>query len=197
MPPVSKIAKLPPEYREWLHKAIVGRAFGDIEALTEEFNALMKEGGVAITIGKSAIGAESLKVKRAQESIRATTEATKLIAESSRDDGDSRSEATMALIQSEVFETLLQIREAEDTPEPGERLALMVSAAKHISTLSRARVNQAKWRTDVEARAKAAADKVAKIAKSGGLTPDQVQEIRRQIMGVAKRPAAEPAAEGG
>lgn len=189
MPPVSKIAQLPPDLRAWLHQAFVSRSFGSIEEITAELNQLMKEAGVAISIGKSAVGAESQKVKRAQEAIRATTEATKLIAESSRDDGDSRSEATMALIQSEVFETLLQIREAEDQADPGERLALMVSAAKHISTLSRARVNQAKWRSEVDARAKAAADKVAKIAKSGGLKPEQVDEIRRQILGVAKRPA--------
>lgn len=196
MPPVSKIAKLPEEYRLWLRQAFVARAFGDIQEITDELNAMMKEAGVAISIGKSAVGAESQKVKRAQEAIRATTEATKLIAESSRDDGDSRSEATMALIQSEVFETLLKIREADDEAEPGERLALMVSAAKHISTLSRARVNQAKWRTDVENRAKAAADKVAKIAKSGGLKPDQVEEIRRQILGVSKRTTAAESAEG-
>lgn len=191
MPPVSKIAQLPPDLRAWLHQAFVDRAFGGIEEITAELNQLMKEAGVAISIGKSAVGAESQKVKRAQEAIRATTEATKLLAESSRDDGDSRSEATMALIQSDVFDLLLQLREAQDESDPAERLGLLVSAAKHIGGLSRARVNQAKWRTEVEARAKAAAEKVAKIAKSGGLKPEQVDEIRRQILGVAKRAPTE------
>ena len=187
MPPVGKIAQLPEDIRKWLHATFVDRAFGDINGITDELNELMKKAGVAISIGKSAVGAESQRVKRAQESIRATTEATKLLAESSRDDGDSRGEATMALIQSDVFDLLLQIREAEDEGDPAERLALLVSAAKHIGGLSRARVNQAKWKTEVESRAKSAADKVAKIAKSGGLTPDQVSEIRRQILGVAKK----------
>lgn len=190
MPPVSKIAQLPQDLRTWLHQTFVERAFGDIEGVTEELNQLMKQAGVAISIGKSAVGAESQRVKRAQESIRATTEATKLLAESSRDDSDSRSEATMALIQSDVFEMLLQIREAQDEVVPEERLALLVSAAKHIGGLSRARVNQAKWKAEVEARAKAVAEKVAKIAKSGGLTPDQVSEIRRQILGVSKSSGA-------
>jgi hypothetical protein len=187
MPPVSKIAKLPPEMRSWLHQTFVDRAFGDIEEITQELNSLMKQAGVAISIGKSAVGAESQKVKRAQEAIRATTEATKLLAESSRDDGDTRSEATMALIQSDVFELLLELREADSEADPAERLGLLIKAAKNIGGLSRARVNQAKWRTEVEGRAKEAADAVAKIAKTGGLQAAQVDEIRAQILGIAKK----------
>ena len=188
MPPRSKIAQLPPEIRDWLHRSFVERAFGDIEGITAELNALMKEAGVAISIGKSAVGAESQKVRRAQESIKGATEAAKLIAESSRDDGDARGEAAMALIQTEMFEALLLAREAESTDDPGERVAIMSKAATAVARLSRARVNQAKWRTEVETRLQAAADKVAKIAKRGGLTPGQVTEIREQILGVVKKP---------
>lgn len=188
MPPISKIAQLPPDIRDWLHKTFVDRAFGDIEGITSELNSLMKQAGVAITIGKSAVGAESQKVRRAQESIKAATEAAKVIAESSRDDGDTRSEAVIALIQSEMFEALLLAREAESLEDPIARLAAMSEAAKAASRLTVARVNQSKWRTEVDRRAKAAAEKVAKIAKSGGLKPDQVAEIRRQILGVAKNP---------
>ena len=113
MPPRSKVAQLPADMREWLHKALVDRAFGDIVALTEELNAKLKEGGVAIYVGKSAVGAESQKVKRAQETIKAATEAAKIISESSRDDGNTRGEAVMALIETEMFECILQIREAK------------------------------------------------------------------------------------
>lgn len=190
MPPRSKIAQLPDEIRKWLHKAIVERGFGDIVALTDELNALCKEGGVAITIGKSAVGAESQKVKRAQEAIRATTEATRLIAEASRDDGDTRSEAAIALVQSQVFELLLELREAVDEEnDPVERMKVLTKVAKSLSEMSRARVNQAKWRTEVEARLKAAADKVARLVKKGGLDEKTAAEIRRSILGIVKRPA--------
>lgn len=190
MPPRSKIAQLPPELREWLHKAIVERGFGDIVGLTEELNALCKEGNVAISIGKSAVGAESQKVKRAQEAIKATTEAAKIIAETSRDDSDSRSEAAMALVQSEVFELLLQVREAEGMVDPVARLDVMNDAALALSRMSRARVSQAKHRIELEARAKEAADKVAKIAKKGGMDPKTVAEIRASILGIVKREPA-------
>ena len=190
MPPVSKIAQLPPEIREWLHKAIVERGFGDIVALTEELNELCKQGGVAITVGKSAVGLESQKVRRAQEAIKATTEAAKLLADANRDDGDLRSEAAMAIVQTEIFHALLLAREADGIEDPVERVAVMSKAATAISRLSRARVNQAKWRGEVESKAKAAADAVSKIAKKGGLSADQITEIRSSILGIVKREAA-------
>lgn len=187
MPPVGKIALLPEDLRAWLHRAIVERGFGDIEGLTEELNALCKEGGVAITIGKSAVGIESQRVKRAQESIRATTEATRLIAEASRDDADSRSEAAIALVQTQVFELLLELREVDDASDPVERMKVLTKVAKSLSEMSRARVNQAKWRADVETRAKAVAEKAAKLAKKGGMDAKTVDEIRRSILGIVKR----------
>lgn len=195
MPPRSKVAQLPPDLRAWLHRAIVERGYGDIVGLTDELNALCKQGGVAITIGKSAIGAESQRVKRAQESIAATTEAARLIAEAAPDEGDNRSAAAMALVQSEVFELLLKIREADDLDDM-QRLGVMNEAALGLSRLSRSRVNQAKWNAEVEARTKAAAEKVAKIAKTGGLTAAQVSEIRSQILGITKRASADAPPQG-
>lgn len=187
MPPVGKIAQLPADLREWLHKTFVDRAFGNIEAVTDELNALMKEAGVAITIGKSAVGVESQRVKRAQEAIKATTEAARLIAESSSDPGDNRSAAAMAIVQAEVFDLLLQIRESEEETDPLVRLGVMNEAALGLSRLSRARVNQAKWQDELDARAQAAADKVSKIAKKGGMDAKTVNEIRASILGIIKR----------
>lgn len=193
MPSPGKIAKLPPALRAWLHKAFVERGFGDIVALTAELNALCKQGGVAITVGKSAVGVESQRVKRAQEAIRATTEAARLIAETSPDEGDNRSAGAMAIVQSEVFDLLLQVRESEDITDPLERLAVMNEAALGLSRLSRSRVNQARWNSEVEAKAKTAADKVGKLAKKGGMDAKTVAEIRASILGIVKRaPQAAP-----
>lgn len=196
MPPPSKIAKLPEEVRAWLHRAFVERAFGDIEAITAELNAKLREGGVAVSVGKSAVGAESQKVKRAQEAIRASTEAAKVIADMSRDDADARGEAVMALISTDLFECLLQAREAETIDDPIARMAAMSDAANAAARLTRARVNQSKWRTEVDARAKTAAEKVERLAKKGGLDAKTVAEIRSSILGITKRePAAAPPAQ--
>jgi hypothetical protein len=190
MPPVSKIAQLPDEIRNWLHTTLVKRAFGNIEAVTAELQGMLQEAGVAMYIGKSAVGAESLKIKRAQESIKASTEAAKLIAESSRDDGDARGEALMALISSDMFDCLMKAREAESEDDPIARLGMMGEAAKAATRLTEASVKQRRWRREVETRAKEAAAAVAKIAKSGGMQPAQVKEIREQILGITKKVAA-------
>jgi hypothetical protein len=192
MPPVPKIAKLPPELRQWLHQTFVARAFGDITGITEELNALMKEAGVAISIGKSAVHAESQKVKRAQEAIAAATRSMQLIADTAKDEADKRGEALNALVSEGLFEALLLAREAEAEPDPSKRISLMNKAALASARLTTTSVRQRQWRAQVEEKAKAAADAVAKIAKTGGLNPAQVREIRAQILGIAKR-APQPA----
>lgn len=195
MPPVAKIAKLPPELRQWLHETFVQRAFGDIENITAELNALMKEAGVAITIGKSAVGAESLKVRRAQESIAATTRAMQLIADTAPDEADKRGEALNAMVSQGVFEVLLDVQQAAGEEDPADRMALLNKAALASARLTTTSVRQRQWRAEVDAKAKAAADAVTKIARTGGLKPEQVREIRSQILGIAQRAAPAPAPE--
>lgn len=185
MPQVRKIAKLSAAHRAWLHRALVEHAFGDIEELTAELNTMLGREGVDMTIGKSAVGEESQRVRRAQEAIAAATRHMQLIADTSRDDADKRGEALNALVSEGMFTALLQAREAEAEPDPSKRIALMNKAALAAGRLTTTSVNQRKWRADVEQRAKAAADTVAKIAKTGGLGADQVRQIRAQILGIS------------
>lgn len=196
MPPRSKIAQLPPELRQWLHRALVERAFGDIRGITDELQEQLKVAGVAVYIGKSAVGAESQRVQRAQEAIRATTEAARLIAETSPDAADIRSEGAMALVSGEIFELMLQVREAGQTDDPAARLKIMANVAKSVSILSRARVNQSKWREEVEAKVRTAADKAGKLAKKGGASADTVRLIKEQILGITKRGGAQEDSAG-
>ena len=194
MPPVSKIATLPPEIRQWLHQTLVQRQFGDIVGVTDELQEVLREAGIAMYIGKSAVGAESLKIKRAQESIAAATQAMQLIADTARDDADKRGEALNALVSEGLFEALLGAREAEAEDDPAKRIALLNKAALASARLTTTSVKQRQWRHQVEERAKAAADAVTRIAKKGGLSADQVRDIRSQILGIAATPAkAEPA----
>ncbi len=190
MPPVSKIAQLPPEIRSWLHATFVQRSFGDIAGVTEDLNALMKEAGVAITIGKSAVGEESKRVKRAREAIAAATRSMQLIADTVRDDADKRGEALNALVSEGLFEALLLAREAEAEDDPAARVALMNKAALASARLTTTSVRQRQFRHEVEERLKAAAEGVQKLAKAGGLDDATVAEIYNRILGVAKPPQA-------
>lgn len=190
MPPVPKIKRLPPELRQWLHETFVERAFGDIEAITAELNGLLQEAGLEMSIGKTAVHAESQRVRRAQEAISAATRSMQLIADTARDDADKRGEALNALVSEGLFEALLLAREAEAEPDAGKRVSLMNRAALASARLTTTSVRQRRWRSEVEEKARAAADAVTRIAKTGGLDPHQVREIRAQILGITQRGAS-------
>lgn len=187
MPRVSKIAKLPPHVRDWLHKAYVEHAFGDTEGVTRQLNELLKNEGIPETVGETAVYKEGQRVKRAQEAVAASTRAMQLIADTARDDADKRGEALNAMLSGDMFEALLAAREAEAEPDMGKRIGLLNKAALAAARLTTSSVRQRQWRAEVDAKAKAAAESVAKIARAGGMTREQTAEIRRQILGIAKR----------
>ena len=62
-------------------------------------------------ISRSAVHRYGQKVERRFASIKASTEAARLIAEGAADEGDTRSEALMAMLQTELFDALVQIGE--------------------------------------------------------------------------------------
>lgn len=176
----NSVGQLPQPVREWLDKSLVEVNFSGYQLLEEA----LRDKGFAIS--KSAIHRYGQKIERRFAAIKASTEAARLLTEGAADDQDARSEAVIALVQTELFESIVNLQEAtdEDT-DPAERIGLLSSAAKNIATLSRASVNQKKFRLEVQARAEAAAANVEKIAKKGGLSSESVEQLRREILGIA------------
>lgn len=191
MPPVSKIAKLPPDIRQALEQVFVQSAFGDIEGITAWLNGELAAKGLTMTIGKSAVGKEAQRMKQAQEAIAATTRAMQLLADSARDDADLRGEALNAALGTGMFESLLQYQQAASEEDPAERLKLYTKASLGSARLTLSSVKQRQWRNQVEREKKAAADAVTKIVRAGGLGKDQERAIREQILGIAKRAPAQ------
>ncbi|SDA18154.1 Protein of unknown function [Pseudomonas sp. NFPP10] len=81
----------------------------------------------------------------------------------------------MRLVQEHLFKLLMTDNKPIDLPK----------VAKAVAELGRASVVQKKWQAEVRDKAAAAADKVEKIAKKGGLDAKTVDQIRRSILGVA------------
>lgn len=176
----SSVDGLPEEVRRWLQRALAESNFGGYKALED----VLREQGYLIS--KSAIHRYGQKIERRMAAIKASTEAARLLTEGAADDQDARSEAVIALVQTEMFESILSLQEAEDeSVDPAARIGLLSKAAKNIATLARASVNQKKFRLEVQARAEAAAANVEKIAKKGGLSAESVEQLRREILGIA------------
>lgn len=176
----SSITALPEDVRRWLEQALAENNFSGYEAL----EALMREKGFAIS--KSAIHRYGQKIERRFAAIKASTEAARMITEGAADDQDARSEAVIALCQTEIFEAMIGLQEASDEElDPMERMGAISSVAKNIAALTSASIRQKQFKTTVQARAKDVADKASKLAEKGGLSAASVAEIRRSILGIA------------
>lgn len=180
MPRREKIATLSPEIRAWLEAELVKRGFGGYQQLEK---LILAEHD--IKIDHSTIARYGKKLERKLDAIRASTEAARSIAAAAPDDADLRSAAVMSLVQTEIFDVLVNLQEAsDDDVDQVTRVKLLSQAAKNIATLSRASVNQKKWQSEVAARVQAVADRAADVARKGGLSANAVETIRREILGI-------------
>lgn len=179
VPPRPKVEKLPAEIRNELDRRLAKSGFGGYVALSQ----WLTEQGYAI--GKSALGEYGQNLQHKLAAIKASTEAARQISEAAPDDADLRSGAVISMIQTEVFNVLVALQEANTVKDTMQRAKLLSSVAKNVATLSRASVNQKRHEIEIRAKAQAAADRVAKVAKKGGLTAGAVDTIRREILGIA------------
>jgi len=149
-----------------------------------ELEAVLREKGFALS--RSAIHRYGHKIERRLAAIKVSTEAARLISEAAADDQDARSEALHALVQTELFDTILNLQEAgESDIDPKERVKLLSAAAKNIATLTRASVNLKRFQTEVRTRLEAATVDVEKIARQGGLSDESVREMLKVLGAVA------------
>lgn len=174
------IATLPEEVRRAFELKLAENGFGNYTELTEWLNEQGYE------ISRAAVHRYGQKVQRRFESIRASTEAARLIAEGASDEGDTRSEALMAMLQTELFDALVAIGEMP-SEELGalDRFDVMAAGAKKISGLISASTRLKEYQAKVKAKVAAAAEDVAKQAKKGGLSDEAAEAIRKQILGIA------------
>lgn len=182
----STVARLPAEVKTYI-EAMLATGAQTLDELIADLQARYPAEAHAGTLpSRSAVHRYGQKLDRRLSAIRASTEAAKLIQAQAGDDQDARSEALTALVQTELFEAILSLQEADDPDaDPADRVGMLSSAAKNIATLTRSSVGLKKFQLEVRAKAQAAADTVDKLAKKGGLTAETAEQIRREILGIA------------
>lgn len=182
----SSVSRLPPEVKSYIEAMLAtgAQTLDELIAdLRERFPAEAKAGELP---SRSALHRYGSKLDRRLSAIKASTEAAKLIQAQAGDDQDARSEALTALVQTELFEAILALQEADDPEaDPGERVGMLSAAAKNIATLTRSSIGLKTFQAQARARAQAAAATVDKLARTGGMTADVAAQIRREILGIA------------
>ena len=165
----SKVAALPPEVKAWLDRALAENNFSDYELLAEE----LKARGYAIS--KSALHRYGQAFETRLSALKMASEQARAVVAAAPDEEGAVNEALMRLVQEHLFKLLMAEEGEFDLPK----------VARAVAELGRATVTQKKWQAEVRARAEAAAAAVEKIAKKGGLSAESVDQLRREILGIA------------
>lgn len=169
MPPRSKVAGLPAEVKAWLDQALVESNFSGYELLSDELESR------GYSIGKSALHRYGTEFEDKLAALKMSSEQAKAVVQAAPDDEGAVNEALMRLVQEHLFKLLMASDGKMDLPK----------VAKAVAELGRASVVQKKWQAEFREKAEAAAARVEKIAKKGGLNANTVDEIRREILGMA------------
>lgn len=176
----SAVLALPDAVRTWLDQALIQDNFSGYQAL----EAALAAQGYALS--KSALHRYGQPLQRRLAAIKASTEAARLLTDGAADAQDARSEAVIALVQTELFETLVNLQEAtDDAVDPAARVKLLSSAARNIAALSRASVNLKKYQQEFRERAAAAAEQVRGIGERAQISAEVLAEITERIYGLA------------
>lgn len=175
----SRIDTLPAEVRAWLDQALTESNFSGYQALELELKAR------GFYIGRSQISRYSQKIQRRFTAIREATEIARVITEGAQDDADSRSEAIIATIQADILGALIDVREAEKEIDPVKKVSLLAKMGHSVAMMTNSSVSLKKYQSEVKQRVQAAASAAEKIGRKGGLSLQAVQELRRQILGIA------------
>ena len=147
----SSIARLQPEVRAHI-EAQLAQGSCTLDELIADLQARWPSHDRP---SRSAVHRYGQKLDRRLAAIKASTEAARLISEQAGDSKDARSEALTALVQTELFEAILALQEADDPDvDTAERVGLLSSAAKNIATLSRSSVNLKLFQAKVEEAAR-------------------------------------------
>lgn len=189
----STISRLPAEIKSYIEAMLATGAQTLDELIADLRERFPAEAGAGTLPSRSALGRYGQKLDRRLAAVKAATEAARLISEQAGDDKDVRSEGLTSLVQTELIDAIFALQEAEEVPEgmtaneaAAARVDLLSKAARNIATLTRSSVNLKRFQSEVRAKAEAAAATVDKLTRQGGLSADTAEQIRREILGIAK-----------
>jgi len=136
-------------------------------------------------IERGALWTRGSKLKKRLQSLKNATDAAKMFGESAKDDEGALNDATLSLVQAGLFDVLANMADAEEEEDPAKRIDLLGKAARAAADVGRASISTKKYRQEVREKTQAAADKISQMAKKGGLSPESVESIRKEILGIA------------
>ena len=172
MPPRSKVHALPPELKEWLNNELMARGFADYEQLAADLKARGAD------VSRSSLQRYGSPFEKKMAQLKLAGEQARALVDAAPDDEDKLGAAVIRMTQEKIFNLLLEL---DINPDAVDVNKLFKNAAE----IGKASVSQKRFSSEVRASAEAAAANVEKIAKKGGLSAEAVEQLRREILGIA------------
>lgn len=163
---------LPEAVKSDLDKKLVAGGFCDYVALSD----WLKEQGYEIS--KSSLHRYGSGFEQRLSAIKIATDQAQAIADTIGDDQGVLGDALTRLIQEKTFQLLVEMESLSVEDVDFTKLGEMVAK------LNKTAVLQKKWISDMREKAAKTADEVVKVAKSGGLSAERAEEIRKKILGI-------------
>ena len=167
---------MPPDVKDWLEQALIDRGFSGYE----EFAQLLKEKG--FDISHAAVHRHGQQLEKRLARIQASTQAAELIAKAAPDEQDNRSAAVMAMLQTSLFDALMDMEEAEAL-DPDKRIPLLAKASQGFAKLAESSIKQKKHQAEVIARLDALANKKDDNGKPW-LSKEKLDHIKKAVYGI-------------
>jgi hypothetical protein len=158
---------LPKELRAELDTRLIDSAFSDYRGLVEWLQA-------------KGYRLSRHSLQRYGSDLAAISRATRQLKSIMSDHEGSMNDALISLIQSRLFDVLVESEHIES--------GQLMNFARAITELGRATVQQKKWAEDfrerLENQKRAAGEKIKEIARNGGLSAEAEKAIRATLMGI-------------
>lgn len=192
-----KIPNLPKKLREELERKLREEDFESYRKLSK----WLADKGYAIS--HAALQNHHVKFEQHLEAIKLATAQAREIVAASPDDDNQISEALMRLVQTSLFEVLVELRKhrARPTDEPKRKTATVSSEpgrnppnlnlavlGRTVANLGRAAIAQKKWiaqtRAVVREKVGEAKETLSKAEKGAGLSGEAAEKIRAALAGI-------------
>ena len=170
----EKVYKMPPELREELERILISRNHAGYKALS----AWLKEKGFYLS--HTSIWNFDKKLRRELQRIKATTEAARILSQNMPDNTAAHSAGVLALVESNLFQSLLEMNEAFDGTLQ-DKIRIYANAARALSETTRASISQKKWADEFNSKLKILEENAKKEGKR--LDKKTLQAVRETLYG--------------
>ena len=174
----STISRLAPEVKSYVEGLMAdGRLTLDemIEDLRARWPAQAQSGALP---SRAALHRYGPKLERRLVAVKAFSQAMESIDANAGDRADARSSGLTAIVQQELFDSMMMLQDASDPEvDQEQRVKLLAEASRSLASLTRSSVMLKQYQAKVEAelRAQVLAEQRAKLAelgKSGAVAPE-------------------------